>query len=149
VVLLLGVTVAVTGLGGACSIVELGDPPADVNACRPSQAFFVDHVWGEFLNQDYGGKTCKDGGCHDTASSRLLRLVDPTSTPTVPLAPGSDWEANYRSATQQLICTNVRGSELFTRPAGLVIHGTPSRLIDPVSGPEGPLLDMWVAAPGP
>lgn len=133
--------------GGGCGIVALGDPPADTNACRPSQSFFVDRVWGEFLDTPHNGKLCRDSGCHDVASGRLLRLVAPTSTPTIPLAAGSDWEMNYRSAAQQMICTNVRGSELFTRPAGLTVHGSNGALIDPVSGPEGPLLDMWVAAP--
>ena len=139
---------AVVAFFSACSTVDLGDPPADVNACRPSQPFFVEHVWGEFLDQDHGGKTCKDSGCHDTASGRLLRLLDVSmeEPPTFPLDPTSKWGLNYRSAAQQMICTNPRGSELFTRPAGLVTHGAAGALIDPVSGPEGPLLDMWVAA---
>ena len=139
---------AAAALAGACSTVALGDPPAGTNSCRPSQAFFVERVWGEFLSVPHNGKTCADSGCHDDSSGRLLRLVqpDPGDPTTVPLLPGSTWELNYRSASQQMICTNVRASELFTRPAGLVIHGVGGALIDPVNGPEGPLLDMWVAA---
>jgi hypothetical protein len=142
----LGVTAALV-FGGACSTVDLGDPPADVNACRPSQMFFVDHVWPEFLSQNYSGKTCGDTRCHDAASARLLRVVAPTSTPTpaFPLTGGSDWDNLYRSAAQRMTCTNVRGSELFTRPSGLLRHGG-GTLIDPINGPEGPLLDAWVAA---
>ena len=68
------------------------------------------------------------------------------AAPTFPLDPATNWGLNYRSAAQQMICTNVRGSELFTRPGGLVTHGAAGALIDPVGGPEGPLLDMWVAA---
>jgi hypothetical protein len=133
--------------GIACSTVELGDPPADVNACRPSQTFFVDRVWPEFLASTHAGKTCGDSNCHDPASGRLLRVVNLASTPSpaIPLAGGSDWDIAYRSAAQQMNCTNVRASELFTRPAGLRTHGG-GALIDPINGPEGPLLDMWVAA---
>jgi hypothetical protein len=104
--------VAAAALAGACSTVDLGDPPAGTNSCRPSQAFFVERVWGEFLNTPHNGKTCGDSGCHDESSGRLLRLVqpDPGEPTTVPLAPGSTWEMNYRSAAQQMICTNVRAS---------------------------------------
>jgi hypothetical protein len=145
---MLALATAAAALAGACSTVALGDPPAGTNSCRPSQAFFVERVWGEFLSVPHGGKTCADAACHDDASGRLLRLVpiDPSDPTTVPLAPGTSWELNYRSATQQMNCTNVRASELFTRPAGLVLHGVGGALIDPISGPEGPLLDMWVAA---
>jgi hypothetical protein len=133
--------------GGGCSTVDLGDPPADVNACRPSQTFFVEHVWPEFLNQSHNGKLCSDVGCHNQASGRLLVLLPvPAEPPPIPLDPTTAWGQNYRSAAQQMICTNVRGSELFTRPGGLVTHGSAGALIDPVSGPEGPLLDMWVTA---
>jgi hypothetical protein len=129
----------------ACSTVELGDPPADVNACRPSQMFFADRVWPEFLSKDYGGKTCGAATCHD-AVSPVLAVPMSTPTPAIPFPGGSDWEMIYRAAAQRMTCTNVRGSELFTRPSGLRPHGG-GALIDPVNGPEGPLLDMWVAAP--
>jgi hypothetical protein len=51
---------------------------------------------------------------------------------------------DYLSATQQMICTNARGSELYTRAAGLRTHGG-GKLIEP-DGPEAILLDMWVVA---
>ncbi len=131
----------------ACSTVALGDPPADVNACRPSQMIFADEVWPQFLAKDYGGKTCGAATCHDAGSGNSPLLAAPTSTttPAIPFPGGSDWEMVYRAATQKMTCTNVRGSELFTRPAGLRPHGG-GALIDPVNGPEGPLLDRWVAA---
>jgi hypothetical protein len=122
----------------------LDAPPADVNACRPSQIFFAEHVWPEFLGQTYSGMTCGDARCHDPASGRPFRSEAPTSVPTYPFAAQSDWEKLYLSATQQLICTNVRGSELYTRPAGLRTHGG-GKLIEP-DGPEALLLDMWVGA---
>ena len=143
----LGSGAGVVGGAGGCSTVELGDPPADVNACRPSQMFFVASVWPDFLAKTYAGdKTCGQSACHDAPSGRLLRVVAPTSGPPAayPLAAGSDWEVVYRSAAQQMICTNSRGSELYTRPAGLRTHGG-GKLIEP-DGPESILLDMWVAA---
>ena len=50
--------VALAGVVAAgCSTVNLGDPPADVNACRPSQDFFANGgMWDMFLDKDYGGK---------------------------------------------------------------------------------------------
>ena len=38
------------GLG--CETVDLGHPPADINACRPSQQCFVDEIWPNFLAKD-------------------------------------------------------------------------------------------------
>jgi hypothetical protein len=129
----------------ACSTVALDDPPAEVNACRPSQMFFVSDVWPRFLSQTYSGKTCGDASCHDVGSGRLLRIVDPVSTtmPAFPLAVGSDWEVLYRSAAEQMFCSNALGSELFTRPAGLRTHGG-GKMIEP-TGPEGLLLEEWVS----
>jgi hypothetical protein len=113
--------------------------------------FFVSSIWPEFLGKTYAGnQTCGQSSCHDAPSGRLLRVVEPASVsgaappPTFPLAPGSDWEIDYRSAVQQMICTNSRGSELYTRAAGLRSHA-PGKLIEP-DGPEAILLDMWVAA---
>ena len=39
-------------LGGvlSCETVDLGAPPADVNACRPSEAYFVTDVWPNVLS---------------------------------------------------------------------------------------------------
>jgi hypothetical protein len=69
----------------ACDTVDVGDPPADVNACRPSQRFFYERIWPEFLGKDHGGKHCSDSRCHDASSSRLLVLPPPQSIPDLPL----------------------------------------------------------------
>ena len=126
----------------ACDTVAIGPPLADVNACRPSPAFFIDQVWPNFLAKDYGGKRCSDARCHDVGSGRLLVLAPPTSQPAIPLPP--DWAAVYKSASEQTECTHVRSSALLARPAGLQTHGG-GKLID-VDGPEAVILQMWVAA---
>lgn len=129
----------------SCSTVDLGDPPSDVNSCRPSQMFFVEHIWPEFLTQNYSGRTCGDGNpCHGSPSGPEPRVIMPTSVPSFPFLGGSDWEKSYRSITQKMTCTNVRAGELYTRPAGLATHGG-GKLFEP-DGPEALLLEMWVAA---
>jgi len=126
----------------ACGTVDVGPPLADVNACRPSQAFFVEQIWPNFLNKDYNGKRCSDRSCHDAGSGRQLVLTPPTSAAAVPLPP--DWAAVYKSVTEQLLCTNVDSSPLLTRPDGRQTHGG-SKLIDP-NGAEATLIKMWVVA---
>jgi hypothetical protein len=123
--------------------VDLGTPPADLNACRPSQRFFVEQVWPNFLAKDYGGRRCSDARCHDAGSGRQLVLTPPTSAPAVPLPP--DWEAVYRSVSEQTQCTNVRSSPILTRPDGRQTHGG-GMLIQP-DGPEATVVQMWVTAP--
>ena len=71
--LLLGAAAA-AGAVAACQTVDLGTPPADLNACRPSQLFFVSNIW-PILSSDYGGKHCYDAGCHDMGTGRPLTLV--------------------------------------------------------------------------
>ena len=134
--------VGLMGLAAACDTVDLGDPPADVNACRPSQRFFIERVWPEFLSQDYGGKRCSDARCHDVASPRELRLPVPTSAPGLPLPP--DWLAIYRSATEQMSCANPSTSPLVNRPS-VSDHGG-GQLIT-AGGAETTLIQMWVSAP--
>ena len=142
----IAIAAAALAAAPACSTVDLGDPPADVNACRPSQAFFRDMIWSGFLDKDYG-KKCSDARCHDPASQRLLVVPAMLSAApaTTPFAGGSDWDVAYRSATQQLSCTDVLGSELYARPSGLQSHG--GGMLFAPDGPEAMLLTMWVAAP--
>src|SRR5882762_3776969 len=98
--------IAALCLGAAsCGTVEVGPPLADVNACRPSQTFFATDVWPSFLGRDYQGQRCSDAGCHDTGAGRQLVLTPPSTPLGVPLPP--EWIAVYRSATRQLLCTNV------------------------------------------
>jgi hypothetical protein len=126
-----------------CTSVDLGDPPADVNACRPSQAFFVDEIWPNFLDKDYGGRRCADGACHGPAAGRPLTLLIPEVVATTPLT--MNWAANYRSATENMQCSQVDSSALLRNPSGQVTHGG-GKLIEP-NGPEATLLEMWVIAP--
>ncbi len=131
------------GLGlAACGTVELGPTPADVNACRPSPAFFTAQVWPNFLAKDYGGKRCNNAACHDSASGMQLVLTPPRSAAMVPLPP--DWAAVYRSVTEQMLCTNVSTSPLLTRVDGRQTHGG-GKLIEP-DGPEATIVKMWVSA---
>src|SRR5262245_2704858 len=128
-----------------CGTVDLEDPPTDVNACRPSQSFFLNEVWPNFLAKDYAGKRCYNSGCHDRASGRPLTLDLPTSNPAVPLPP--DWAAVYRSASEQVLCTNVAASPLLTNPDGREPHGGNKVLSDDEAGAALTLIKMWVVAP--
>jgi hypothetical protein len=130
-------------IASGCGTVDLGDPPADVGACRPSQAYFATEVWPNFLNKDYGGKRCADARCHDAASGRQLVLAAPATPLAVPLPP--EWEVVYRSVTLQMLCANVSASWLLARPDGRQTHGG-GKLIDP-DGAEATLVKMWVSVP--
>jgi hypothetical protein len=115
--LLLG---ALAAAAVACETVELGPPPADVNACRPSQQFFADQIWPNVLAKDYNGLHCTDSTCHGGGSNNSLRLLIPINpTPPVPLT--MEWYDNYISTTQQMKCTNVASSLLLPRSAGMAL----------------------------
>jgi hypothetical protein len=135
---------AVALLGGllSCDTVDLGTVPPGVNACRPSQSFFIQRIWPEFLTKDFGGKRCGDSSCHDAASPRVLKLPPPSSAATLPLP--SDWLLVYTSAAEQMSCTDAGNSVLLNRPSSNG-HGG-GRLFEP-NGPEAMLLREWVAAP--
>ena len=130
---------------GACSIADLGDPPADVNACRPSQEIFVTDVWPNYLTKSYGGKTCVDSSCHGSTNHPPLLIPDPkTPNPvTFPLLGGTDWYANYLAASQDMNCTDVTGSALYTMPSGIQSSHGGGMLFSP-GGPEFDLLQRWV-----
>jgi hypothetical protein len=130
-----------------CSTVDVGAPPADINACRPDQRYFVETVWPGYLTANYGGKTCADANCHGPGTSSGLRLLPPTSVPSYPLLVGTDWYAAYLSAAQAMTCTDVNGSALYDKPAGLAPSHGGGTLFAP-GGPEFTLLMQWVM-PGP
>ena len=137
-------------LGAACQTVDLGAPPADVNACRPSQAFFVTDVWPNVLSKSYGGKRCFDSSCHDVASGKSLALVaDPQpaidATMPIPLPLSGDWAKNYVSASEQMSCSDVTASNLILFPTATRAHGG-NKLFDTAS-PEVTTLETWVTAP--
>ena len=142
----LAIVIAIAFGASACSAVDLGDPPADVNACRPSQAFFVEQIWPNFLARPYGARTCGEASCH-ASSGRVLHIVPPTSapSPTLPLTSGSDWEVLYRSAADQVNCSDIAASELYTKPCNLHAHGG-GKLFEP-NGAELDLMTAWVAGP--
>jgi hypothetical protein len=132
----------------ACETVDLGTPPADVNACRPSQAYFV-KLWTDVLAKDYGGKKCSDATCHDPATGRPLTLIpnpQPPQDPTNPTLPLPDqWAKNYRASAEQMSCSNVGASNLIIYPTATRPHGG-GRLFAP-GGPEELEIRAWVAAP--
>ena len=126
-----------------CGTVDVGPPLADVNACRPSQSYFVEQIWPNYLDKDYSGRHCSQSGCHDSGAGRQLVLSAPPSALALPLP--SDWAAVYRSVTQQMLCTDVTSSPLIARPDGRQTHGG-GKLIQP-DGPEATLVKAWVSAP--
>ena len=142
---LLLITVVASGLGsGGCDTVDLGDPPSDINACRPSQTFFVTDIWPKFLGNDYGGKHCYDSACHGALAPNALDLADPMMpNPPIPLT--DVWATNYMSATEEMSCSNVSASKLLEYPAGVRVHGG-GKLIEP-DGPEAMLIIMWISQP--
>jgi len=127
----------------ACETVDLGKPPSDINACRPSQQFFIDEIWPNFLAKDYGGQHCYDATCHGGLAPNALDLIVPTAAATIPLA--GDWANNYRTATEQMNCSNVAASKLLEYPSGIRVHGG-GKLIEP-DGPEATLIKMWISQP--
>ena len=129
-----------SGLGG-CDTVDLGPPPPELNACRPSETFFYERIWPEFLGKDFQGKRCGDRGCHDAASPRQLIIPSPTSPPGQPLP--EDWQLAYRSAADQVFCTNAAASPLAVRPSQSG-HGV-GALID-AGGAEAAMVRAWVEA---
>jgi hypothetical protein len=130
----------------ACETVYLGEPPSDVNACRPSQAFFIAEILPNFLQKDYGGIHCYDSTCHGGLAPNALDLVfiDTAVNPgAIPLT--GDWANNYRTSTEQMNCANVAASKLLEYPAGLKVHGG-GKVIEP-DGPEATLIKMWISQP--
>ncbi len=145
------------GLLGACETVDLGSPPADVNACRPSQIYFVNHIWPDILNMSYGGKHCSDGGCHGAGTQTSFALIAdpqppvttfttastvPMADPTVTLPLPDDWSNNYRAASQEMNCDDPTASQLVLTPTSPT-HGG-NMLFSPTS-PEVTELEHWVS----
>jgi hypothetical protein len=133
------------GALAACDTVDLGAPPSDINVCRPSQEYFVKVIWPMVLFRDYGGRHCYDSMCHGGASSNSLKLIvpSPNDPDSIPLT--GVWDANYRSATRQMNCTNVGASALIELPENLKTHGG-QEVFKPGS-PEETAIRMWVTAP--
>ena len=144
--LLLLAAVAAPALGAlACETVDLGQPPADINACRPSQQFFVDEIWPNFLAKDGypGGAHCYDATCHGALAPNAFDLIFPTAGAAIPLT--GDWASNYMTTTEEMNCSNVAASKLLEYPSGIKVHGG-GKLIEP-DGPEATLIKMWISQP--
>ncbi|HVZ71039.1 MAG TPA: hypothetical protein VHJ20_01580 [Polyangia bacterium] len=145
--------VALTGVAGAlggltsCETIDLGPPPADVNACRPSEQFFVDEIWPNVLAADYGGKHCYDSKCHDPGSGRRPTFI---GNPQPPLTPGQaipqplpdDWAQNYRNAAEEMNCADVGASPLIDFAEGQMSH--PGGALFKNTDPQETKLRMWV-----
>jgi hypothetical protein len=155
----------------ACQTVDLGQPPSDINACRPSQSYYVFGpgaadagasdgggnmgIWTDVLTKAYdaGGTTrhCSDQACHGSGSTNSLKLAMPSCLPamanmgcTIPLPLTMEWADNYRATAEQMNCANVMSSKLIAMPGGIQPHGG-GKLFDP-AGPEASIIIGWVGA---
>lgn len=160
---------ALAGLGALCAVacqtVDLGQPPSDINACRPSQTYYVygpsadggvndagmnGGIWTDILTHDFGGKHCIDQACHGSASTNSLKLTMPGCVPnsatgcTIPIPLTMEWADNYRATAEQMNCANVMASKLIALPGGLQPHGG-NKLFEP-NGPEADIIIGWVGA---
>jgi hypothetical protein len=133
-----------------CETVDLGAPPADVNACEPGQQWFVSEIWPQFLGADYNGKHCYDSNCHGLGSSTQMTLIDITAElaalPTPPPDPlPMDVLADYTQAAQQMNCSDPGDSTLLILPEGRQVHGGNTLIM--ADGPEAMLVVQWVNMP--
>jgi hypothetical protein len=136
----------------ACQTVDLGSPPADVNACRPSEQFFVDEIWPNVIAQSYGGKHCYDATCHDPGTGRRPSFI---ANPQPPLTPGQpipvplpdDWAMNYLKAADEMNCSSVGNSALIEYGEGGMGH--PGGALFKNTDPQETTLRMWVTAGSP
>jgi hypothetical protein len=151
----------------ACETVDLGQPPSDINACRPSQTYYVcgpggcdsggvtdagmmnRGIWTEILTKDYGGKHCSDQACHGAASTNPLKLTMPGCLPftgcSIPIPLTQEWAANYRATTEEMNCSNVMASKLIEYPGGIQPGHAGGKLFEP-DGPEASIIIGWVSA---
>lgn len=138
---------ALTAAGG-CGTIDNGEPPADVNACRPSQQFFYERICPEYLAASYAGKTCMDASCHGSMSSSALKITlgscAEDAPPAIPFVGGSNWLSSYQSTARVMSCTDVNGAALYTNPSGQAMHPG-GKLFEP-GGPEFELLQEWVTS---
>lgn len=130
------------GLAGGCDTVDLGTPPADVNACTPSQMWFVDQIWPNFLGKDYNGRHCYDSDCHGNSNTPLT-LVNPVEAGSLPLP--ADWASNYKAAASEMNCADVLDSALLLLPENVQVHGGNQLIMK--GGPEEMLVQQWVTQP--
>ncbi len=140
---LAGAALALLGAGSGCETVDLGPPPAEVNACMPGQMWFVNQIWPNFLAKDYGGKHCTDSSCHGSGSKTTMTLVNPVDPVTYPLT--GDWANNYAQAAHEMNCADVKDSSLLLLPEGVQVHGGNQLIMK--DGPEAMLVEQWITQP--
>jgi hypothetical protein len=140
--LALALAAAVGGAAG-CQTVDLGAPPADVNACEPGQQWFIDQIWPSFLGADYGGRHCYDSSCHGPGSSTAMTLTNPVEPGSIPFP--TDWANNYSQAAQQMNCSDVADSRLLLLPENVQVHGGGQLIMK--GGTEEMLVEEWVTQP--
>jgi|KBSMisStandDraft_5_1062788.scaffolds.fasta_scaffold1114519_2 hypothetical protein len=155
-------------LAVACQTVDLGQPPSDINACRPSETYYVygpsadagvgdagtnGGIWTDVLTKEFNvsGTTrhCNDQACHGSGSTNSLRLSLPGCLPTdpnctIPIPLTMEWADNYRATSEQMNCANVMSSKLIALPGGIQPHGG-GKLFEP-DGPEASIIIGWVGA---
>ncbi len=129
--------------GAGCETVDLGAPPAQVNACLPGQMWFVNQIWPNFLAKDYNGKHCTDSSCHARGSKTTMTLVNPVDPVTFPLT--GDWASNYTQVTHEMNCSDVTDSALLLLPEGVQVHGGNQLIMK--GGPEEMLVEQWITEP--
>jgi hypothetical protein len=148
----LALAAAALGAVLGCQTVDLGAPPADVNACEPGQQWFVSQVWPNFLGKDYSGQHCYDSACHGPGGKAPMTLTDIgaevqslLATPPLPSPLPMDVLADYTQAAQRMNCSDPSDSFLLILPEGGQVHGG-GTLIMP-NGPEAMLVEQWVTMP--
>lgn len=153
-VAVVGAGLVAGGLIGACQTVDLGSPPADIDACHPSEIFFVQRVWPDVLSASYGGKHCADSQCHGVGNQTPLTFIAtpqppmqaatmamPSPAVTLPLP--DDWAANYLAASQEMNCDDPTASKLITTPTSPT-HG--GGVLFATTAMEVVELTAWVTA---
>ena len=148
----------------ACQTVDLGEPPSDINACRPSQSYFVygpnadagvsdggtnQGIWTDILSHDFGGKHCIDQACHGSASTNSLKLTMPGCLPntgcSIPIPLTMEWADNYRAATEQMNCSSVMSSKLLAEPTG-ILPGHAGGILFSTTSSQADVIIGWVGA---
>jgi hypothetical protein len=143
----LALAAAALGAALGCQTVDLGTPPADVNACEPGQQWFIDQVWPNFLGATYNNGVndvhCYDSNCHGPSPKGQLSLIVPVEPGAIPFP--ADWANNYLSASKLMNCSDPADSRLLILPEGGQVHGGGTLIM--ANGPEAMVVEQWVTMP--
>jgi hypothetical protein len=118
-----------------CPTVNLGDTPAGIGVCNPTEglAYFQAMIWPMYLDPPNQTTTCVRSGCHDKIDSAGGMGLDPT----LPI----NYQGNYQIVQPQLDCESPDASQLLTKPLNLYGHG--GGAVFTVSDPEYSLFLNW------